>query len=313
MLYVTTRNTSDAYTAHRALNNNFAPDGGLYVPFRIPSYTPDELAAFGNQTCNQTIAGILNQFFSAGLDGWTIDLLVGRNLTKLVSLNQKICIAEVWHNSSGTLDYFVNNLYHHITSTNNVPTDWFKIASRIAMIFGVYSDMLRNDLASASQRFDISLRADDPYMTIAALYAKQMGLPVATMIFSCGENSPIWDIMYRGQCNCMGAQTAKADKMIAIEHLLSCLLGTNAVKLLLSAVEKQSIYTVDDDSKAVLQKGYFTAAISEMRLQSVTNSVKRTDNYQINAAAAYSIGGLQDYRASTGESRLALLFAEESC
>ena len=313
MLYVTTRNTSDAYTAHRALNNDYAPDGGLFVPFRIPSYTADELVSLGQQSCNQTIAGILNRFFSASVDSWTIDLLIGRNLTKLVSLSQKICVAEVWHNSSSTLDYFVTNLYHHISGSHNNPTNWFHIAARIAMIFGVYSDMLRNEMVSVSQEFDISIRADDPYMSIAMLYAKKMGLPVVTTIFSCCENSPVWDLMYRGQCSCIGNQTAISDKIKTIEHMVSCLLGIDSVKHLLSAAEKQSFYSVGDECKSILQKGSFTAAISKTRLQSVINSVMRTDNYQLHVKTAFSFGGLQDYRASTGEGRLALIFAEESC
>ena len=41
MLYVTTRNNRDAYTARRALTENRGPDGGFFVPFREPVFTPE--------------------------------------------------------------------------------------------------------------------------------------------------------------------------------------------------------------------------------------------------------------------------------
>ena len=43
MLYVTTRNNRDAYTAQRVLRENRGPDGGLYVPFREPVFSREEI------------------------------------------------------------------------------------------------------------------------------------------------------------------------------------------------------------------------------------------------------------------------------
>ena len=45
MLYVTTRNNRDAYTAQRVLRENRGPDGGLYVPFREPVFSREEIDA----------------------------------------------------------------------------------------------------------------------------------------------------------------------------------------------------------------------------------------------------------------------------
>ena len=43
MLYVTTRNDGDQYPALRTLGQDRGPDGGAYVPFRLPFFTPEEV------------------------------------------------------------------------------------------------------------------------------------------------------------------------------------------------------------------------------------------------------------------------------
>ena len=46
MLYVTTRDKRDAFTAHRAIFEEYGPDGGRYIPFSLPEFSGEEIAAF---------------------------------------------------------------------------------------------------------------------------------------------------------------------------------------------------------------------------------------------------------------------------
>ena len=43
MLYATTRNSSEAFTAQRVLTGKRGPDGGLFVPYRIPRFSREEI------------------------------------------------------------------------------------------------------------------------------------------------------------------------------------------------------------------------------------------------------------------------------
>ena len=63
MLYVSTRNTVDVYTAYRALQESVTPDGGYFVPFRLSMFSDQELSAFQQQMPCESIANILNHFF----------------------------------------------------------------------------------------------------------------------------------------------------------------------------------------------------------------------------------------------------------
>ena len=76
MLYATTRSKADTYTAHRVLTSDRAPDGGLFVPFRMPTVDIDKTRAgsFGD-----AVAQVLNLFFSTGITSWDVECCIGNN------------------------------------------------------------------------------------------------------------------------------------------------------------------------------------------------------------------------------------------
>ena len=70
MLYVTTRNKYDTYTAYKANQSDRGPDDGLYLPFRFPELSQEEIQGLAEQSFCQRIANVLNLFFGTeGLDG----------------------------------------------------------------------------------------------------------------------------------------------------------------------------------------------------------------------------------------------------
>ena len=53
MLYVTTRNKNDAYTAHKTLTTDRGVNGGFFVPFQLPVLTGEEIAALKEKSFGQ--------------------------------------------------------------------------------------------------------------------------------------------------------------------------------------------------------------------------------------------------------------------
>ena len=47
MLYITTRDHSDAYTAHRVLVDNRAADGGMFLPMQMPVLSKEQISDLG--------------------------------------------------------------------------------------------------------------------------------------------------------------------------------------------------------------------------------------------------------------------------
>ena len=62
MRYVSTRGESPSIGFLDAVLAGLAPDGGLYVPERWPTFSPDEIAAFAGQPYAKVAAAVVGKF-----------------------------------------------------------------------------------------------------------------------------------------------------------------------------------------------------------------------------------------------------------
>ena len=320
MLYVTTRDKHNAYTVARAIEEDRAPDGGFYLPFRMPHFEPEELAALKEKSFAQCVADALNLFFTCGITPWDLEFSVGRNPAKLSFLQQRICVAELWHNQHLAYSGLVRTLAQKIRSgsVDLKLTSWVKIAVRIAVVMGIYSQMLRSEVVDAGKTFDVSLPAGDFSSVMALWYLRQMGLPVGNIICTCNENSGIWDLLHLGEVRTDAAAVATTTPELDVflpeetERLICGALGVDEAVRFCSIRDKGEIYRLLPASQDVLRKGMFAAVVSRTRLEAVIPSVFRTAEYVMGPYTALAYAGLSDYRAKTGESRAALILADKN-
>ncbi len=301
MLYLSTRNTTDCYTAYRALNEAQAPDGGFYVPFRLQKFTDKELLEFRTQTPCEVIARILNLFFGVNLSAWDVECVVGRSPVKPEAVNQRLLFAEFWRNPDGSLKYLIHNLYRRMTAKDRA-SGWSYIAIEIALLFGLYAAAE----TVPTQGLDIALEAGDFADITAIEYAKQMGLQVNTMVCATNENSTVWDLFAKGDFN-TGAVPAQPQYL---ECFLFARLGKDAVLRYSDACEKKRIYRVDEDQLQKLGDNVFCSVVSTNRVDSIISGMYRANAYAIDPHTAVAYGGLQDYRANTGLNRDTLILAK---
>lgn len=312
MLYITTRTDRETYTSRCTLKDSLAPDGGYFIPAELPLHNADQLAAMREKTFGDIVADILNLFFSNQLNGWDVDFCIGRNVLRLVSMNHRIAIAELWHNLEGNYSYIVKELHKKVLNCDNCavePSEWFKVALGIAALFGVYGELLKEEMLHLNQAFDISLAAGDFTMPMAAWYARKMGLPIETVICTCEENSPVWDLIHRGSFNTTLAPQACQQ---GIERLVQATLGYENVHDYIERCKSSQSYFIPDGVLETFNRGFFCAVPGKVRAPAVINSVYRTNAYFIDPFTALCYGGMQDYRARTGDSRVTLLIAEQS-
>lgn len=312
MLYLTTRDNKDAHTAYKALTHANGPDGGQFVPFRLPEMTHKEIAELKDKTFGEIIAEILNVFFSLHLTGWDIDCCIGRSPVKLSLMNHKILMAESWHNLAGDYQYIVSSLYKLACGTADtkvVPTAWFQIAAHISVLFSVYGEMLKGEHISLDETFDISVPTGDFSAPMAAWYCSKMGLPVNMVICTSKEDSTVWDLIHRGTFNPTAADACLID---GVERLIYSTIGLDAAQSYLSKVEAGRIYSVGEESMKSVSNGFFCTVAGDKRAETVINSVYRTNQYRIDSETALLYGGLQDYRAKSGDSKVTVILAEST-
>lgn len=310
MLYVTTRDNKDAFTAHKVLTANVAADGGLYVPFRLPAYNQEEIANLKEKSFGQVVADVLNQFYGSHLSGWDVELAVGKNASKLTTMNHRIVVAELWHNPTGKFSYLVDNLFACVCDVQGQkPTTWFIVSVRIAVLFGLYAVAMQQNLIEDGQAMNIAVPVNDFSAPAAGYYARQMGLPIGTIICTGDENSAVWDLLHRGTFATGGVN---ASLLLGIERLIFSALGMSEAEKFRSVAENGKGYTVSEEMLPALNEGFFCAVAGESRGSNIINSVYRSNNYILEPETAVCVGGLQDYRARIGESAMTLVLAENT-
>lgn len=312
MLYITTRSNTDTYTSHRALSSDTAPDGGHYVPFRLPQFSVSEIRQLKEKSFNQTVADILNLFFSRGLTPWDVDLLIGKAPSKLFSMNHRIVISELWHNPGGSETYIIDQIYKNLCTGYKTPEaagDWAKTAIRIALLFAVYGQMLQTSVLNPGADYDVVASAEDFMMPMACWYARKMGLPVNTIICSCDNDNNIWDLLHRGTLTTV---TTSQKMLLGIEKLVSSTLGVSEAVSFSAVCDKRRMFSVPEEQLQELSDGFFCAVAGAERPASTINSVYRSNSYILEPSAARCISALQDYRSATGTGRITLVFAEKS-
>ena len=310
MLYVSTRNEAETFTAHVALTNNYAVDGGSIVPFRLPVFEADEISGLKNKPFNQILADILNQFFSARFTLWDVDLSVGKSRIRTLSMSHRLMVAELWHNPAGDFSYITERLRNRLTQEPLTESSaWLKMAVWIAAFFGVYGQMITDGLLEEGAHFDVVVPSDDLMMPVAAHNARIMGLPIRMVICSCSGENNLWDLVHRGTVN---TSALDAVTISGIESLLYTVLGSGAVMSFLDCCEKKRIYSLDPLQHEVFQKGFYCTVAGESRADATINSFFRSNGYLVDPTAAICYSGLQDYRAGTGSSCMTLLMTEHT-
>ncbi len=321
MLYITTRSTRDAFTANRSLHENRGPDGGLYVPFRMPLLDQMQLDSISDQGFGQNMAEILNLFFSAKLTGWDMDISIGRNICQTMSMNHRMIIAEVWHNQQWEFEWAIKQISARLKNTDpasDAPSDWARLAVRIGTLFGVFSELRRNGSWDGKQPMDVAVAVGDFSAPMAAWYARQMGLAVGNIICACNENSNPWDLLHYGQMRtdsvAVNTATPEGDHVVPpdLERLIHAALGHQEVQRYSEACRMGRQYTLGAAAGETLRLGMFAAVVGGRRMESIISSVYRTSGYLLDPYAALAYGGLQDHRAKTGEVRPTIVLAEKS-
>lgn len=304
MLYLSTRNRTDSFTAYYALHTDRAPDGGLFIPNQLPHFSRKEILQFSKQTFGETVAQILNIFFSAKVTGWDVEFCCGRNPIQTKSLPRRLIIGELWHNTAASYSYIEQAIYNKLCGEKKETevTEWARIAIQVALLFAVYGAA---DGSRTVDSIDIALDADGFITPTAAWYAREMGLPLRTIICGNEDTSVVWDLLHRGETSTASA----AGELLGLERLVYHNLGLVDSLTFVQTCLERKFYHLTEEQQNVLNAGFFAAVVSSSRVPSVIDSFHRSHGYAMDPFAAIGYGALQDYRAKTGESRETLLLS----
>ena len=293
MLYVTTRCDKEVYTVNHTLIRDLAPDGGCFVPFRTPKFSPEDISALNAFSFGQRMADILNLLFGTRLTAWDVEFSVGRYPVRTVPMSHRVAIAECWHNPEWDLDWLVRKLVS-LVKADQEPSQWAGIGVRIGVLFGIYDGVCR----------DIAVSGRDMLWCLACLYAKSFGLPMGRVVICSRERDRIWDLLHKGELRSEAGPMA--------ERLIHGCGGPEEVKRCLEALESEKLYRCGDVCLSIMERQMFVSMVGRERVRDAIPNVLRTSGYLLGPDTALCYSGLQDYRAVAGESRAAFVLSAES-
>ena len=314
MLYVTTRDNRDPCTPYRTLHSMRSSDGGFYLPFRHPGFTPEEIEALTEMSFGESVAQVLNRLFNTRLTGWDIDSCCGRKPVRLCPLNQRILIAEGWHNPEERFSFIIESIARKLCPDIAEASEWVHIAVRASVLFGLFTQLQKTGISQA----DIAMVSGDFTLPISAWYARHWGLPIGNIVCCCNENNSFWELLCHGQMrtDTVAVSTRIPEADIAVPAKLERLIyeagGQEAVAGYLDCVRTGSVYHPGDSLLSQIRKGMYASVVSSLRLNNTIPSVYRTHSYLMTPSTALAYAGSMDYRAKTGQTRPILIWAEES-
>lgn len=318
MLYVTTRSHTDSYTAARALSEDRAPDGGLYVPMRLPRLDDSQICQLGENSFSQNVANVINCFFGSRLDNWSVDFAIGRYPVKLVPITNRELVAETWHNPSWRFERLARGLEKAILQSDKIsaiPSDWLMVASRIAVIFGLFGEMLREGV---EMPVDVAVAVGDFSGPMAAWYAREMGLPIRNILCCCNDNNGAWRLLHKGEIRTdvtpILTPTPNCDHAVPgdLERLIFGTLGFHQAAAFAECVRSGNTFYLDAEQQSCLRKGIYAPVTGLRRLESAVCNLYQNWKYLPDPYTALCFSGIQDYRSVTGEGRKVLIISEES-
>ena len=310
MLYVT--KDQEIYPALHTLVHNRGNDGERFMPYRLDPLTDAELDDITGKGFGYAMASVLNCFFGARLTGFDVDFLIGRTPFRLHPMNYRIIYGEIWRNSEWSFDYPVRMLSRRIMDAPEAPekgTEWGRLAIRTGAVFGLFAEMRKAGLWSPGQYLDAAVNEGDFSGPMSLLYAREMGLPIDTVICGCeGENS-LWNLLHQGEFR---GRIGHPQDPSWLEHLIRRRLGREEADRYAHVCRNGGIYAPAHYKLQRLRDGFSAAVISPDRMESIISGIWQANSYLQSPETALAYGGLQDYRALHNETRPALILSEFS-
>ena len=320
MLYTTTRSDLDSFTAERALKESCAPDGGLYIPMKLHRMDQRELSALMGQSSAAIVAAVMNYFFNTKLSEKDVQFILGKELARLSDMSHRITVAECWRNPDGDFSRVQRLLAERLAvDKRSTPVgDWLKVAVRVALLMVLYAQMMREGKLHLGQSVDVALLSENFCGPMAAWYARQMGLPIGTIICCCNENGAVWDLLRQGNMKTdvpvRRTRTPKCDisRPEGLERLIRATCGLTVAQNYAFTCGEGGRFEVSFERQKALSNGMYVSVTSDIRLGRVMANVYAANGYVLCPYSALIYSGLMDCRAATGRSGHALVICESS-
>lgn len=193
------------------------------------------------------------------------------------------------------------------SSANSI--NWGRLVPQIVYYFSTYCDMLDMGKINPGEEINVVVPTGNFGNILAGYYAKQMGLPIKTLVCASNSNNVLTDFLKTGTYDRNRAfyttTSPSMDILISsnLERLLYHMSGEDdkLISDLMNKLSAEGKYTVSDELIAKIQKTFDAGYTSEENVDATIKSHFDEYNYLCDTHTAVAVKVYDEYVKSTGD------------
>ena len=197
-------------------------------------------------------------------------------------------------------------LPYRLSSANSINIG--RLAPQLTYYFAAYRDLVARGQIHMGDRVNFSVPTGNFGDILAGYLAKQLGLPVGTLICASNANNVLTDFIHTGIYDrrrpLLKTQSPSMDILVSsnLERLLALLSGdTDLVSGLMGKLRDQGFYQVPGELLEKIRASFFAGCCDDRRGQAVIGRIWREHHYLLDPHTAAGWACAEDYRAKTGD------------
>ena len=194
-----------------------------------------------------------------------------------------------------------------------------RLAPQIMYYFRAYRDLLDAGKIKLGDEVNFSVPTGNFGDILAGYLAKQLGLPVGTLICASNANNVLTDFIRTGTYDrkrpLLKTTSPSMDILVSsnLERLLYLLSGdTKLVAELMGKLNKEGSYTVPGELLSKIQQEFWAAYCDDARANEIMGRVYQDLGYLCDPHTASGWAAAEDYVAETGDKRAMVVLSTAS-
>lgn len=204
------------------------------------------------------------------------------------------------------------------SSANSI--NWGRLAPQIVYYFSAYADSVRAGRIALGDQLNFVVPTGNFGNILAAVYARNMGLPVGRLICASNRNCVLADFLKNGVYDARRAfyQTTSPSMDILIssnlERMLFEISGRDAAQVVqwMDALKKEGCYRVEGEAFSKLQEGIWGGWAEDQAVSETIGQTWAQAGYLSDPHTAVALNVHRQYVEATGDERPAVIMSTAS-
>lgn len=193
------------------------------------------------------------------------------------------------------------------SSANSI--NWGRLVPQIVYYVSAYCDMVENGAVNLGEKINIVVPTGNFGNILAAYYAKEMGIPVKTLICASNANNVLTDFLTSGTYNknrsfyCTTSPSMDILISSNLERLLFHLCGDNDVyvKDWMQKLAQSGQYTVSNDVFSQIKELFAAGCCDDNATKNTISEIFNSNNYLCDTHTAVALNVYKQYKNETGD------------